>query len=344
MAMKAKEVAEILGISQATLSLVVNNRPGISAHTRQKVLSELKARGFDYLINETSEETEAEGTGGNSKVIAFVNYRVNGELLEFDSFFPLIINNLERRARKYGYNLSYINVSRFDIENGICNIKASECSGYVIFATEMKEQDMQPFLNLKIPFVLLDNRFNGQDINVVKVNNEQGTYIGVEHLWKKGHRKMGYLRSGVDIDSFDERCMFALKAMHEFGAENPEKYLYTIGYPMEPAYEGMKKLLERNPELPTAFMVDNDLVAAGAMKALKEAGYRVPEDVSFVGFDDRPICFLMEPQLTTVQLPREYFGAEAVEILIRMLNGETDINLKVEVNSKLIERESVAER
>lgn len=339
MALKAKEIAEIIGVSQATLSLVVNNKPGISAQTRQRVIAELKSRGFDYLLNE---ETQPDNNYiSNRKTIGFINYRVGGELLGEDSFFPLILDALEMRARKYGYNLSYINVSRDNVENEIQKIKLAECQGIAIFATEMKKNDILPFINLGIPFVLLDNYFNDFPINAVKVNNEQGTYTAVKYLYEAGHRKVGYLQSGIDINSFHERCAYAQNAISSFGMEDPSNYTWTIGYPMESAYEGMKQLLTSHPKLPTAFLADNDLVVAGAMKALSEAGYRIPEDISFIGFDDRPICFLMNPALSTVRLPRQYFGAEAIELLIRILNGDTDLQVKLEINTELALRNSV---
>ncbi|MDO4274569.1 MAG: LacI family DNA-binding transcriptional regulator [Eubacteriales bacterium] len=352
MSLKAKEVAEILGISQATLSLVVNQKPGISDATRQKVLSDLKEKGFEYLLEKKGKKRTVDQNaqnGNNSQMmteqhqdntIAFVIYQIKGELLGFNSFFPMIMNGIEKTARQEGYNISFINIQKEQIDEGIDYIKASRCCGYVIFATEMQEEDILPFKEIGLPFVLLDNNFN-DDINIVKVNNEQGTYIAVKYLREMGHEKIGYLKSGVPIRSFQERCSMALKAMKELGCISPEKYVFEVGYPIDGAYVKMKDLLRKNKELPTAFMVDNDLVAAGAMKACKEAGLRVPEDISFIGFDDRPICSITEPEMTTVQLPREYFGAEAVNLLIRVIRGETELSVKTEINLKLIKRDSV---
>ena len=338
MVLTAKEIADMIGVSPATLSLVVNNKPGISDRTRQKVINELKKRKFNYLLNELTEKDN-----NNRKVIGFVNYRVGGELLGEDSFFPMILDGIENRARKHGYNLTYINISRENARNEIKSIVAAECQGIVLFATEMKKEDMEPFLNLGIPFIILDNHFNSLPINSVKVNNEQGTYIAVEYLYKHGHRKIGYLQSGIDINSFQERYDCARKALEKFSLEIPDKYVWVLGYPMKAAYTEMKRFLLKKSELPSAFLADNDLVAAGAMKAVREAGLRVPEDVSFVGFDNRPICFLTEPGLSTVQLPSQYFGAEAIEMLVRTLEGEDDMQMKLEISTTMVERGSVAE-
>ncbi|MBQ7372626.1 MAG: LacI family DNA-binding transcriptional regulator [Blautia sp.] len=353
MALTAKEVAGKIGVSQATLSLVTNNKPGISDKTREKVLKELKERGYEYLLNEEAfaqqKENAPQTASGMdtqtvlpSRMLGFVTYQVGGELLGYNSFFPLIISGIESIASSEQYNITYINIAKERLQEGMRQLVSSGCIGYVIFATEMKEADLAPFEELGIPFVVLDNYFVGHNHNAVKVNNEQGTYRAVEYLVKKGHKKIGYLRSGVDINSFEERYTRAMEAMRYFGCETPEKYTFEIGYPYKTAFSGMNELLISQKELPTAFLGDNDLVLAGAMAAVQQAGYRLPEDMSFVGYDDRPICEWLTPALTSMHLPREHFGGEAVRILIRMLHGEKDLNIKAELNSELIERDSVA--
>lgn len=339
MALKAKEVAEILGISQATLSLVVNNKPGISEKTKNRVIQELRDRGYEYLLNDqTRKEMEPPG---ETRSIGFIIYTATGDLLGYNSFFPFIMEGLENRARKYGYNICFITVRKENIQYDIQHIKDAGYCGCAIFATEMHEDDIAHFMKLEIPLVLLDNCFNTYSLNSVKINNQQGTYLAVQYLVKHGHKKIGYLRSGLDIDSFKERYRSAVNAMLSFGIEMPEQYTYTIGYRTEAAAEGMTKLLEKGIGLPTAFLADNDIVAAGAMLACHEAGIKIPEELSFIGFDDRPECILCNPQLSTIRISRQYFGAEAIEVLIRMLNGETNIQMKIEIGTEMVERGSV---
>ncbi|MFV0364595.1 MAG: LacI family DNA-binding transcriptional regulator [Suipraeoptans sp.] len=337
MAVKAKDIAEKLGVSTATVSLVLNGKPGISDKTREKVLRQIRELGYDYLIHEQANEIDA------NKTIGFVIYKNNGELLGLNSFFPLILDGIELTARQHGYNLVVINVDRKDIDNQIGYIQDSKCAGYVIFATEMQENELNCFESIGIPFVLFDNYFKSKLINSVKVNNEQGTFLATEYLNELGHKKIGYLSSGLNINSFIERKKFAFEAIRELGLEEPEKYSYTVGYPHEEAEAGMKEILKKTDikELPTAFLADNDLVAVGAMRAMKEMGYRIPDDFSLIGFDDRPICILVDPKLTTVELPRERFGAEAVEQLIRVIQSGSKFYAKVEINGEVIKRNSV---
>ena len=339
--LKGKEIAEELGISPATLSLIANNKPGISEETRKRVISQLIERGYDYVL---SEEVLKPRISENAvKNIGFVIYRETGDLLENNSFFPLIMDGMEFAARSHGYGLNYINVYQKSIDQDLQYISDSGCAGFVLFSTELHRKDVDRFRKLGIPFVILDNYFRGCEINCVTVGNEEGIFSAMRYLVQRGHRKIGYLKSGIDIDSFKERYQCAVSAAKEMEAEPLERYCWTIGYPIEQAAKGMAKLLEDHPDLPTAFLSDNDLVSIGAMRALRGAGYRVPEDVSLIGYDDRPVCTMTQPQLTSVRIPRNAFGGESVELIIRLIEGHVRGCVKTEVYCDIAERNSVAD-
>lgn len=339
--MKAKDLAHKLGVSTATISLVLNGKPGISDKTRTRIIKQIQDLGYGHLIQNAS-SSPIETNAPKTQSLGFVLFKNSGHLLGMNSFFPLILADIEATARSYGYNLIVINIEKYELESQIQYIADSGCSGYVIFATELQQEDLLHFKNLKIPFVLFDNYFIDESINSVKVNNMQGTYLAVKELACLGHKKIGYLSSGLPIRSFIERKSSALDAIRHFDLENPEPYCFTIGYPIENAVAGMNKLLSEIPakKLPTAFLADNDLVSAGALKALKTNGFQIPDDISLIGFDNRPICTLVEPSLTTIELPRDTFGAEAVEQLIRLLRNELKSITKTEINGRLIRRES----
>lgn len=336
MAVRAKDIAKQLGVSEATFSLVINGKPGISIKTREKVLAGIRSLGYDYLIQSPGSSDPV------SRVIGFVLYKNHGELLGANSFFPLILDGIESTARNAGYSLAVINIEREQIQEQISYITDAHCSGFVIFATEMQNGELEYFEKTGLPYVIFDNYFVEQNINSVKVNNQQGTYLLVKYLHELGHKKIGYLSGGLSINSFIERQHYALQAMESFGQKRPQQYVYSIGYPHEEAEHGMERVLKSHTadDLPTAFLADNDLVSVGAIRAVKKAGYRVPEDFSFVGFDDRPICTIVEPKLTTLRLPRERFGSEAVVQLINTINDRSSSSIKVEINGTLIERES----
>lgn len=339
--MTNKELAKIIGVSEATVSLVINGKNGISEKTRKKVLARIKECGYEDMIKNVPERSINIHTDQIGKNIGFVLYKDGGQLLGLNSFFPLIFNGIESTARKHNYNLLVINIDRQEIETQIRYIEESNCRGFVIFATEMQEPEISKFEDMGIPFVIFDNYFINSNINAVKVNNEQGTYLAVKYLYQMGHRRVGYLSSGLNINSFHEREKCAKENMRNMGMENPERYSYTLGYPVDNAEARMTELLNDHVELPTAFITDNDLVAIGAVQALKKAGISVPDEISVIGYDDRPICEMVEPTLSTIRLPREYFGAEAVEKLVSLIKGNVKGVSKTEINGQLIVRESV---
>lgn len=352
MAIRAKELAEMLGVSQATISLVLNRKAGLSEKTRKELTDKICGMGLQYMFAPPETGDEA-GTAakiqeweGAAESIGFIIYTRGGELMEQSPFFPLILNGLESTAKQRGYRLLVINVKRkTNMDDQIEYIKAAGCKGYVIFATEMLDDDVNPFLELGVPIVLLDNYYLDRNINSVTVNNEQGTYALVKSLVDKGHRKIGYLGSGVNIVSFSERKECYFRALTKFGITGTERYCFDIGYPEQPACLGMQNVLNSRVELPTAFLTENDLVAYGAMKAMQAAGMRIPQDISIVGFDDRPICMLAEPSITTVRIPRTRFGGEAIELLVNKIDqmaNHIESYVKVEVCVELVERESVA--
>lgn len=339
MSLKAKDLAELLGISPATVSLVLNNKPGISEATREKVINKIHELGYSNLLNRIT---------SNGKNIGFIIYKRHGHIISESPFFSLIIESIDNTAKKYGYNLMVMHVDKTKfIEQDLERIKNSECEGLIIFATEMLKEDLEFFKDIQIPFILLDNCIIDEPIDSVSINNAYGTLEAVKHFVTNGHRKIGYLQSKIFINSFDERKRGFFSALNRFGIQTSEKYIFEVGYPEEMAYQDFKEILNNTKDIPTALFADNDLIAYGTIRALKEFGYRVPEDVSIIGFDDRPICLFVEPKLTTVNVPKDLFGSTVVETLISRLESislgkELESFIRTEIGTQLIERDSVA--
>jgi len=352
MAIKSKELAKKLGVSEATLSLVLNHKAGISKSTRERVTNQVISFGYGYMFKNQQEKDvepiaaiEAENTDKGN--IGFVVYKDTGLFMDNNPFFPLIIDGMDMTARKNGFRLIVINIRRdMDIKTKLGYIKESRCAGYVVYAPELPEDDVDALIGLNIPFVLLDNYFPGKAIDAVTLNNDQGIYIILKMLIEKGHRRIGYLGSGVNIQSFGERKDSFEKYMKQFGLHIEPHYYIDIGYPETEAERGMDGLISGRKDLPTAFITDNDFVAYGAIRALKKNGFDVPKDVSVVGFSDRPVCMYIEPNITTVRIPRFRFGGEAVDILINKIiykpYDEVSV-VKTEVSLDLIMRDSVAD-
>lgn len=307
MALTNKEIAKRLHISESTLSFIINNRPGVSEKTRSRVIQEIHNMGYEHLFKKEAPVL--------SKSICFVVYKRHGKILNQSPFFMLLMEQIDEKARALGYNLLVRMLDGSDsIASEIQTMNASDTSGMIIFATEMFDEDMEQFRQASIPIVSLDNDFTHLEVDSVVINNRVGTLKAVKHLVDLGHTDIGYLQCKTHINSFGERATGYRNALNLYGLELSPRYRFSIGFTEEESYQDFRKILADGAELPTAFVSDTDTLAAGAMRAMLEHGVRVPEDVSVVGFDDRPLCQVIIPSLTSIYVPR-FFGARAVELL-----------------------------
>lgn len=329
-----KTIAEKLHLSPSTVSLVLNNKPGISAATRQRVFDALNELGYqDYMPRSTVKP---------KLTIHFILYRKHGKILADTPFFSEVMEGLESQARKYGYNLSisYINGNE-NIENQLQNISGANCQGIILLATELFKEDLAPFLRLEIPLVVLDSYNETMRVNTVVINNVQGAFEATKYLIDCGHRRIGYLHSKTNINNFLERKEGFKKALKSASIPYSADHVYLMEANLDGSYRDMTKILAGSPALPTAFFCDNDIICIGAVKALKEAHYSIPDDISVIGFDDIPSCQMLEPPLTTVRVPKQSLGVLAVDRLAQMIGEAGRVNVKIEVETNLVERESV---
>lgn len=222
----------------------------------------------------------------------------------------------------------------------IDEFNGNNCAGIIILGTEMSESDLMQFLKLRVPFVVLDTYFENISCNYVLINNHQGAYKAVQYLLKKCGNKIGYLSSSYRIANFEERASGFYKAMRCNGLSPSNAVVHELAPSLEGAYADMCCLIESGEKLADSYFADNDLIACGAVKALKEHGYRIPEDISVIGFDDIPISSYMEPALTTINVQVKCMGQTAVNRLVELIQEIQTLAFKVELSTELIVRQS----
>ena len=338
--MTNKEIAGLLGVSPAALSLVLNHKSGVSEATRQRVLAQLETLGYGHLIKKNAPQ---------SANLCFVVYKRHGEILDQHPFFLLLMESLEGQARKHGHSLLLMTIdNRYPLEAQISHLGSMDARGAILFATEMQEEDLAWFNALNMPFVALDNDFSQENINTVSINNQMGTFQAIEHLVALGHRQIGYLKSRTRISSFRERESGFRDALAHFGLTLPPPFIFQTGFTEEGSYQDCKRMLAEGKALPTAFVADDDTIALGVMKALQESGLRIPDDVSLVGFNDRPHCTIVTPSLSSVNVARHSFGAEAVDALMRLLEkneqpSSRTRSIKLRIGTQLMMRASTGQ-
>lgn len=335
MKVKAKDIAKELGISPATVSLVLNNKPGVGEETRQRVLNAVRQTGYYPTVL----DKQMMNRNGNIK---FVVYKKHGKVVSDTPFFSELIEGIDREARKGGYNFSitYVDEQQDDIAAMAKMIKNEEPDGILLLATEMNAEDLDIFKKLNIPLLLIDSCFEYEDIDSVVIHNSEGAYRAVRHIVDLGFLDIGYLHSSVAINNFEQRRLGFRKEMVEHGLRIPEDNIFLLEPTLEGAYRDMKSQIEKKKDIPQAIFADNDIIAIGAVRALKEAGYQIPGDVSVVGFDDMPMCEIMEPKLTTVKVYKQGMGRIAVKRLIEIIEEKPVEHLKIYVGTELVIRES----
>lgn len=330
MSISSKELAAMLGVSPSAVSLALNGKSGISAETREMILDAAEAHGLRRQPRRIIAPTE---------FITLVIYKKHGLVYGDTAFFSAVIEGLSAHVTRLGYNLqiSYFYGNQ-NWDEQLTLLEQSDCAGIILLATEMLRDDILPFLDLPQPLVVLDSYFEDLNLDCVVINNERGAYLATRHLLELGHRRIGHIASNVSIHNFTARAVGFSKAAAEY--TDCHTMTVRVASTQEGAYYDMSSYLDTNPQLPTAFFADNDIIAVSCMRALKEHGYRLPDDISFVGFDDMPLSYVVSPKLTTIQVPKEAFGQRAVTRLSEKIKGKDDISLKISVNPTLVIRDS----
>lgn len=344
--MTHRDLAKQLNISPAALSLIINGKPGISDKTRERVLNQLKELGMTELIKAHA-SSRSFLNHNESKSICFVVYKRNGEVLDRSPFFLFIIEGVENEARKNGYGTMFFTIDkRNDLPSQIKTLQSIGCEGVIVFATEMFEDDIEIFSALPFPCVFIDNLFIHSSVDSVAIDNEFGTYQAVNYLFNCGHRKIGYLKSSNYINSFNQRYSGFISALNSLQIPFDSRFVVEVDYSEGGSYHNFKRILQAGFSLPTAFLADSDTIAAGVGRALLEKGYKLPQDVSIIGFDDRPLCVEFVPAITTIRIPKYSFGAAAVDLLVKRINEKHTQQIvthhyKNLIGTELVIRESV---
>jgi len=328
-----QDIAKIAGVSPGTVSNALNKRKGVSQETKDKVLKVAEELG--YFKKNTKEE---------SNLIRLLVFKRHGFVLSDTPFFSALIEGIERACRANGYELLITHIiynehSEAEIEK---LIDEDNTAGVLLLATEMNYENLAPFKNKEIPIVVLDSYFLEEDFDSVLINNRKGAYQGVKLLIDNGHTKIGCLESSKNINNFTCRVGGFREALRDAGLKNLRQYRVLLEPTLEGAYRDMKEYLDREDcDLPTSFFALNDIIAIGAIKAMKEKNIKIPEDVSIVGFDDMPFCEISTPRLTTVRVYKQYMGETAVNRLIHKIKTFDDRKLTIELNTELVLRDSV---
>ncbi len=327
-----KDIAELAGVSQTTVSRVLNYDETLSVEesTREKIFRATEKLEYTKHINKKPKD---------KKTIIVMQWLDEKE--ELDNVYYLSLRmSAEKKILDSGYE-----VVRF-FKNNPINI--SEPIAGIISIGECSDQQAESLIGHtdQVCFVNYDQSMKKRDS--VVVDYEQAVISAIDCFIQKGHDKVGYIggkdQVWVGQEIYRDKRLFTFKSyMYEKNIFS-EDYVYIDSYDVKSGYKLMEKAIDdHGDDLPTAFFVANDLIAIGCLRALTKAGIKVPERVSLIGFNDNGIAKYIMPSLSSVRVHTDIMGEAGVELLLERIESDRIISKKITISTDLILRESTGD-
>lgn len=326
-----KDVAQLVGVSIQTVSAVVNNKPEITEETRARVLTAIEQLGYHPYSVARSLRTR------QTRTIALVVSNIASVAI------AAMASAAEAHAHAFGYSLTLFNTHNdIERETSYFNTVAQQWVDGVVFIPAMGQLGRVDILQAaKIPFVAIDRVPDGYSGPSVMLDNLEAGRLAAEHLLDLGHRRLAHLAGPLSIRLARERLAGFQQAIEARGLTlSPEAIAEgNCNFTCHSGYLAMQRLLAL-PVLPTAVFAANDLMAIGGMRAVAEAGLRVPHDISIVGVDDIEVAAFQTPPLTTICQPFTQLATLGVQLLLDILVGKELTTPQVVIEPSLIIRQS----
>lgn len=335
MGITAKEIAKNLNLSETAVSMALNNKPGVSRETRKRVIAEAERLGYDF-----SRLSMKKNHNGD---IYCITYHSHNAILSYSPIFLELMDGIEMECRTHDFRMRTLQIydRNEDLDYFINDLRTADCAGIILLGTEITENICRKFLTLSTPIVLLDSYFPSIDASSVLINNTQGAFLATKYLIERTGKQPGHLCSSYQIENFKERTEGFKQSLHAHGMATGKSPSHELTPSIEGAFSDMLELISSGVSLSACYFADNDLIAIGAIKALKLSGYRIPEDIAVIGFDNISEGRVLDPSLTTIDIPRRYMGSVAARQLMFQIANPVPRTVKIEVSTSLIKRFSV---
>ena len=325
------DVARLAGVSRSTASRVINGHPNVRPETRHKVLEAIRKLGYHP-------NTLAQGLSRRRTRIIGLLVAMPAKRLASDQFYPLFLQGAAQAANRRGYRLM-LGLFEEPAEQEamyVDVVRGGYLDGLVVVSVPRGDPLIPMLLEEEVPFVLV-GRDPDWDTPYVEGDNYRGGYMATEHLLRLGYRRIGTITGPLKLWAATERLRGYQDAHRDAGLEPDPGFIVEADFTEIGGMAAMRKLLEAGPE---AVFVQSDTMAAGALRAVKAAGLKVPDDIALVGYDDAPLAELLEPPLTTVHQPIHMMGYTAVEMLIEHIERPKPRTQGVILPVKLVVRRS----
>lgn len=326
-----RDVARVARVSPSTVSLYVRGQPGVSRAMQDRIAAAIAELGY---------APRARARANHNRLVGLAVERLPLPVFS-DIFYAEVIQGIEERAKALGLSVIFSVVEGQDLSQVMANQQAE---GWLLLGGgNITDDQILAAQQTGVPIVLLDNYVRGTELDCVLPDNVRGGYAAFRHLLDLGHRRIAIIMGPAKYKTLGDRLAGALIAAAEAGLSGEELILQpslSSGQPRK-GYREMQALLAL-PRPPTAVFAVSDKTAFGALAALHDAGWRVPDELSLVGFDDLLESSQTTPPLTTVHVPKRELGLIALQRLADRLEGRALPPAQTLIYTRLVRRDSTA--
>ena len=328
-----KDVARAAGVSLGTVSNVLNGKDGVKPENREKVFKAMKEVGFHKGRTITSRKSKV------TKNIGLIIPSIE------NPFYPELVRGVEDEAANDGYNIFLCNSDRdVNKERKYINaLLAKGIDGLILVKSQLTYKETKR-LSTYTNLVLEDwDREDQDEFLGVGANDYVGIVQGMNFLYRYKHRRIGFICGMMESYSSRSKMKAYEKCLESWGVLYRPEYVVYGDYSWDSGFSMAKELLKLNPP-PTAIFAANDMMAMGAMKAIRTKGLRIPEDISVLGYDNIEMSKLSTPSLTTIHQPKYQIGVAAVQLIRQSIQGDnlTGDKGKILLETRVVTRESVS--
>ncbi|HDQ26911.1 MAG TPA: LacI family transcriptional regulator [bacterium] len=313
-----KDIGKRVGVTPATVSMVINNSPKISQRTKDKVMQAIKE--MNYHPNYIGRSL-VKGKTNNIGVVASF----------FASLFALeSVRGIEQSLRKTPYNLVLYSTRGIE-ENERDMLRRiyyeRRADGLIIISLKADQEILDEFKKENVPVVFIEEIVKGAP--TVKFNNIKGAFMATEYLIKQGRKEIAIAIGDTGLNA-EERLKGYKEALEKHNIEfDQNKIINVLNYSFEEGEEILNVILESEKKIDAVFCGAGDITAIGIMDAAKSRGVKVPDDLAVIGYDDIYISNLTTPSLTTIRQPIAQMGMRSFDLLMEMIEGKAGSESKI---------------
>lgn len=329
-----RDVAKLAGVAPITVSRVINDSGYISQETQARVETAIKDLG--YIPNMLGPSLRFKQT----KTLALVITDIT------NPFWTTVTRGVEDVAQANGYFTILCNTDESEKkqEQYLQMLLRRRIDGILLVPTSSSAGPIRLIQKQGIPVVVLDRQVLGIEVDIVRADSENGAYQLAQHLLLFGHRRITMLAGPKSISTAVDRVNGFCRAMNEAGLDICDTQVLWGTFTQESGYTLAKEALAKTPQ-PTALFAANNFIAIGAMQAMQEQGFRVPDDIALVAVDDIPSASTLNPFLTVTTQPAREMGHRAARLLLDKIRGEADHQYQhIVLPTELIIRASSGEK